>query len=153
MGDINARRGGSFPTGRSWGGLWGVLGCPGRLLGGSWGALGRSEMDQKFVPKINPKSKRIWMGQNRSGATPVVVSELFQSAPWEGEAFRGGAGGVRGDQDPPKTAPRPPKIAPRSPKTTPRPPKIAPRPSFHRKRCRKRNRRGFETWKLTAVRL
>ena len=53
---------------------------------------------------------------------------------------------------PPKTTTRPLKIAPRWPKITPRPPKIAPRPSFYRTRIRKRNRRGFETWKLAAFR-
>ena len=69
--------------GWSWGGLWGVLGrlgavlgCPGRLLGGSWGALGRSKIDQKIDPKLDAKTGRIATEKNRSGTTPVVVSEL-----------------------------------------------------------------------------
>ena len=53
----------------------------------------------------------------------------------------------------PRTPQETPKVPQEHPKTTPRPLKIAPGPSFHRKRCRKRNRRGFETWKITSVRL
>ena len=49
-------------------------------LGWSWVALGRFKLNK-------PRESR---GQNRSGATPVVVSELFQSATWEGEGFAAG---------------------------------------------------------------
>ena len=62
--------------GWTWGGLWGVLGRLGAVLGGSWGLLGRSKIDQKIDPKIDPKSSRIATEKKRSGATPVVVSEL-----------------------------------------------------------------------------
>ena len=58
------------------GGLWGVFGEGlGRSwpLGASWGIL--DQIDPKIDPKIEPKSRRIREGQNRSGATPVVVSE------------------------------------------------------------------------------
>ena len=64
--------------GRSWavlGGLGELLGRSWGALGGSWGDFGRSKIDPKIVPKIDPKSSRIRDGQNRSGATPVVVSE------------------------------------------------------------------------------
>ena len=49
-------------------------------LGWSWVALGRFKLNKA----------RELRGQNRSGATPADVSELFQSATWEGGAFRGG---------------------------------------------------------------
>ena len=83
--------------GRSWGGLgvvfgdlgavfgrsWAVLGGLGALLGRSWGALGgpwgdsgRSKIDQKIVPKIDPKSSRIATEKNGPNTTPVDVSEL-----------------------------------------------------------------------------
>ena len=64
---------------------------------------------------------------------------------WKGWSCYEAAGGVRGDQDHPKTAPRPPKIAPRSPKTTPRPPQDRPvgklPPSFRKRSERKEERR------------
>ena len=65
--------------GWSWGGLWVVLGRLGAVLGGSWSLLGRSKSDQKIDPKIDPKSSRFRGQKNRSGATPVDVSEV--SAP------------------------------------------------------------------------
>ena len=65
--------------GWSWGGLWEVLGRLGEVLGGSWGPLGRSKIDQKSDPKIDPKSSRIRIGQKRSGATPVMVSEVSEA--------------------------------------------------------------------------
>ena len=65
--------------GWSWGGLWGVLGCPGRLLGGSWGALGRSKIDQKIDPKPDSKTGRIATEKNGPNTTPVDVSELDQT--------------------------------------------------------------------------
>ena len=64
---------------RSWevpGGLGALLGRSWDTLGGSWGAFGRSKIDPKIEPKIDRKSSRIRDGQNRSGATPVVVSEV-----------------------------------------------------------------------------
>ena len=73
--------------GWSWGGLWGVLGRLGAVLGGSWGLLGRSKIDQKIDPKIDPKSSRIATEKNRSGATPVVVSEL-DKAHWKSDPIR-----------------------------------------------------------------
>ena len=82
--------------GRSWGGLewswgdlwgvlghleavWGVLARLGAALGGSWGLLGRSQIDQKIDLKIDPKSSWIATEKKRSGATPVVVAELYQA--------------------------------------------------------------------------
>ena len=84
LGDHDAILGG---LGWSWGRLWKVLGRLGAILGGlgevfgrsgavlgglrallgrSWGALGgpwgdfgRSNIDQKIIPKIDPKSSRI----------------------------------------------------------------------------------------------
>ena len=73
LGDLGAILSG---LGGSWGGLGVPWEVPGGLLGGSWGALGRSKIDQKVDPKIDPKSSRIATEKKRSGATPVVVSEL-----------------------------------------------------------------------------
>ena len=81
------------PLGLSWGALrvvldrsWTLLGSLGVVLGGSWGTLGgswgtlgRSKIDQKTDPKIDPKSSRIATEINRSGATPVDVSEVEES--------------------------------------------------------------------------
>ena len=61
------------------GGLGAVLGRSGALLGGSWGDFGRSKIAPKIDPKLDSKTSRIRIGQNRSGATPVVVSELDQA--------------------------------------------------------------------------
>ena len=80
LGDLGAILGGLGAVfGGSWGVLersWGVLERLGAVLGGSWGLLGRSKIDQKIDPKIDPKSSRIATEKKRSGATPVVVSEL-----------------------------------------------------------------------------
>ena len=83
LGDLGAILGG---LGAVFGRSWAVLGGLGALLGRSWGALGgpwsdfgRSKIDQKIVPKIDPKSSRIATEKKRSGATPVVVSELDQT--------------------------------------------------------------------------
>ena len=61
----------------------GVLGSSWGALGSSWGALGRSQIELKIDPKIDPnidsKSSRFRGQLFRSGATPVVVSEV--SAP------------------------------------------------------------------------
>ena len=80
LGDLGAILGG---LGAVFGRSWAVLGGLGALLRRSWGALGgargdlgRSKIDQKIVPKIHPKSSRIATEKKRSGATPVVVSEL-----------------------------------------------------------------------------
>ena len=65
--------------GRSWAvlePLGAPLGHSWAVLGHSWSLLDRSKIDQKVDPKIDPKSSRIRDGQNRSGATPVDVSEL-----------------------------------------------------------------------------
>ena len=82
LGDLGAILGGLGAVfGRSWavlGGLGALLGRSWGALGGPWGDFGRSKIDQKIVPKIDPKSSRIRIGQNRFGATPVVVSELDQ---------------------------------------------------------------------------
>ena len=56
--------------------LGALLGRSGGLLGRSWGLLEGSKIDQKIDPKIDPKSSRIATEKKRSGATPVVVSEL-----------------------------------------------------------------------------
>ena len=71
------------PLGAVWGPSWGLLGpswdLPGPswdLPGRSWGLLGGSKTDPKIDPKIEPKSSRIATEKNRSGATPVDVSEL-----------------------------------------------------------------------------
>ena len=64
--------------GRSWDSLGPLLGvsCASWVPPGApWCALGRSKMRQKIDPKTAPKSNRIRIGQNRSGATPVDVSE------------------------------------------------------------------------------
>ena len=80
LGDLGAILGGLGAVfGRSWavlGGLGALLGRSWGALGGSWGDFGRSKIDQKIVPKIDPKSSRIATEKKRSGATPVVVSEL-----------------------------------------------------------------------------
>ena len=73
LGGLGAVFGG---LGASWGGLGAVLGRPGRLLGGSWGALRRSKIDQKIVPKLDPKTGRIATEKNGPNTTPVDVSEL-----------------------------------------------------------------------------
>ena len=76
LGDLGAILGG---LGAVFGRSWEVLGGLGPLLGRSWGLLGdfgRSEIDPKIVAKIDPKSSRIRDGQNRSGATPVMVSKV-----------------------------------------------------------------------------
>ena len=68
--------------GRSWevlDGLGVLLGRSWGALGGSWGDFGRSKIVPKIDAKIDPKSSRIRIGQKRSGATPVMVSEV--SAP------------------------------------------------------------------------
>ena len=79
--------GGSWAvSGQSWellGTSWGAPGLSRAVLGGSWGGLGRSEIDQKSVRKSTPKSNGIREGQNRSGATPVVVSELLSGELYE----------------------------------------------------------------------
>ena len=82
LGDLGAILGGlGAAFGRSWavlgglGALWddlrALLGALGRL----WEVQNRSKIDSK----IDPKSSRIRIGQTRSGATPVVVSDV--SAP------------------------------------------------------------------------
>ena len=80
MGGLGAVVGGSWVVlgrlGALLGGSWGLLGRLGALLGGSWRPLGRSKIDQKINRKIDPKSSRIATEKKRSGATPVVVSEL-----------------------------------------------------------------------------
>ena len=80
LGDLGAILGGLGAVfGRSWavlGGLGALLGRSWGALGGSWGDFGRSKIDQKIVPKIDPKSSRIATEKKRSGATPVDVSEL-----------------------------------------------------------------------------
>ena len=80
LGDLEVILGGLGAVfGRSWevlGGLGALLGRSWGALGGSWSDSGRSKIDPKIVPKIDPKSSRIRDGQNRSGATPVVVSEV-----------------------------------------------------------------------------
>ena len=80
LGDLEVVLGGLGAVfGRSWevlGGLGALLGRSWGALGGSWGDFGRSKIDQKIVPKIDPKSSRIATEKKRSGATPVVVSEL-----------------------------------------------------------------------------
>ena len=80
LGDLGAILGGLGVVlgdlGWSWGVLWGVLGCPGRLLGGSWGAFGRSKIDQKIDPKLDSKTGRIATEKNGPNTTPVDVSEL-----------------------------------------------------------------------------
>ena len=53
------------PSGRSW-----------AVLGRSWAVLGRSKIDPKIAPKLDSKISRIATEKNRSGATPVDVSEL-----------------------------------------------------------------------------
>ena len=63
------------PLGALLGPLGALLARSGGLLGRSWDLLAASKIDQKNDPKIEPKSNRIREGQNRSGATPVVVSE------------------------------------------------------------------------------
>ena len=82
LGDLGAILGGLGAVfGRPWGVLgcsWGVLEHLGAALGSSWGPLGRSKIDQKSDPKIDPKSSRIRIGPKRSGATPVDVSEVDQ---------------------------------------------------------------------------
>ena len=82
LGDLGAILGGlGVVFGRSWvvlGGLGALLGRSWGALGGPWGDFGRSKIDQKVVPKIDPNSSRIRIGQKRSGATPVDVSELDQ---------------------------------------------------------------------------
>ena len=64
--------------GWSWGGLGAPWEAPGRLLGGSWGALRRSKIDQKIVPKLDPKTVQIATEKNGPNTTPVDVSELEQ---------------------------------------------------------------------------
>ena len=80
LGDLEVILGGLGAVfGRSWvvlGGLGALLGRSWGALGGSWGDFGRSKIDQKIVPKIDPKSSRIATEKKRSGATPVDVSEL-----------------------------------------------------------------------------
>ena len=95
--------------GWSWeasGALWAAPGvswdAPGAPWGAPWASVGRSKIDPKIDPKLDPKTSRIATEKNRSGATPVVVSELSQSATWEGEGKKvagcyEAAGGVRGD--------------------------------------------------------
>ena len=82
LGDLGAILGGLGAVfGRSWavlGGLGALLGRSWGAIGGSWDDFGRSKIDQKIVPKIDPKWSRIRIGQKRSGATPVMVSELDQ---------------------------------------------------------------------------
>ena len=58
------------------GDLGAILGGLGAVLGGSWSLLGRSKIDQKIDPKLDSKTGRITTEKNRSGATPVDVSEL-----------------------------------------------------------------------------
>ena len=83
MGDLGAILGGLGAVfGRSWAvlvGLGALLGRSWGALGGPWGDFGRSKIDQKIVPKIDPKSSRIATEKKRSGATPVDVSELDQT--------------------------------------------------------------------------
>ena len=59
--------------------LGAILRGLGRLLGRSWADFGRSKIEPKIDPKIDPKSSRIRIGQKRSGATPVVVSEASRA--------------------------------------------------------------------------
>ena len=71
--------------GRSWGRLGEVFGRLGRswvrlewlfmLPGGPWGDFCRFKLNKVQSAGL----------KNRSGATPVMVSELSQSATWEGE--------------------------------------------------------------------
>ena len=80
LGDLGAILGGLGAVfGRSWavlGGLGALLGRSWGDLGGSWGDFGRSKIDQKIVPKIDPKSSRIATEKNGPNTTPVDVSEL-----------------------------------------------------------------------------
>ena len=68
------------PSWAVWGGslghFWALLGSLGRLRGVAWGTLGRSKIDQKRDPKLDPKTDRIATEKNGPNATPVVVSEL-----------------------------------------------------------------------------
>ena len=68
------------PSWAVWGGslghFWALLGGLGRLRGVAWGTLGRSKIDQKRDPKLDPKTGRIATEKNGPNATPVVVSEL-----------------------------------------------------------------------------
>ena len=80
LGDLGAILGGLGAVfGRSWavlGGLGALLGRSWGALGGPWGDFGRSKIDQKIVPKIDPKSSRIATEKNGPNTTPVDVSEL-----------------------------------------------------------------------------
>ena len=80
LGDLEAILGGLGAVfGRSWavlGGLRALLRRSWGVLGGSWGDFGRSKIDQKIVPKVDPKSSRIATEKNGPNTTPVDVSEL-----------------------------------------------------------------------------
>ena len=80
LGDLGAILGGPGAVfGRSWsvlGGLEALLGRSWGALGDPWGDFGRSKIDQKIVPKIDPKSSRIATEKKGPNCTPVDVSEL-----------------------------------------------------------------------------
>ena len=66
--------------------LGAILRGLGRLLGRSWADFGRSKIEPKIDPKIDTKSSRIRIGQKRSGATLVMVSEPEEAQANSGQA-------------------------------------------------------------------